>query len=118
MCAQAFSIAGNQLYSDPPYCKQQINWHYFNLKYLTRSSDKKGNAASLGMSVAVVLISLILRWYLAYLNSKKKEVQASAASSDIRQQSLEEAGDLHPGAYHISSHTIQLTIIIDFFYTT
>lgn len=52
------------------------------------------------MSVAVVVISLILRWHLGHLNSKKKEVQASAESSGFRQQSLEEVGDLHPGTRH------------------
>jgi hypothetical protein len=52
------------------------------------------------MSVAVLLLSLILRWYLGHLNSKKAEVQDSAESADSRQQSLEEIGDLHPGKYH------------------
>ncbi|KAL5089021.1 hypothetical protein Trisim1_006164 [Trichoderma cf. simile WF8] len=83
MFAQSFSIAGNQLYTDPPYYK-------------------KGNTASLGMSIAVVVISLVLRWYLGYLNDKKKRVQFLEESSASRQQSLEEIGDTHP----------------DFFYTT
>ncbi|KAL7916673.1 hypothetical protein GGI35DRAFT_433791 [Trichoderma velutinum] len=54
------------------------------------------------MSVAVVVISLILRWYLGYLNDKKKRVQYLEESSASRQQSMEEVGDAHP----------------DFFYTT
>lgn len=53
------------------------------------------------MSVAVVLISLILRWYLGHLNGKKIEVQSSVESSDFRQQSLEVIGDLHPGTLHM-----------------
>jgi hypothetical protein len=70
------------------------------------------------MSVAVVIISLILRWYLGYLNSKKKEAQASAESSDSRQQSLEEVGDLHPGTHHMPFTYHSANHEIDFFYTT
>lgn len=86
------------------------------------ASDKKGNSASLGMSIAVVVISLILRWYLGYLNDKKKRVQFLEESSASRQQSLEEIGDTHPGTIPVYTarfdFVILLTMTIDFFYTT
>lgn len=59
--------------------------------------DKGGNAVSLGMSIVVVFISFVLRWYLGHLN----DVKLLSESSESRQQSLEDIGDLHPGTSYI-----------------
>lgn len=65
------------------------------------------------MSIAVVVISLILRWYLGYLNDKKKRVQYLEESSASRQQSLEEIGDTHPGTAPSPYSTFWLCYLAD-----
>ncbi|KAH8879326.1 MFS general substrate transporter [Thozetella sp. PMI_491] len=76
--SQLFAISGNQAYLDPPY-------------YRT------GNAAALSMSAVILATSLVLHWYLGYLNKKKTEEQFSEKATQQRLQSLEDLGDKHPG---------------------
>ena len=58
------------------------------------------------MSVIIVVAALVLRWYLGFLNTKKKEMQSSLEAAEQRQKSMEELGDKHPGmsARNIMNH--------------
>ncbi|KAI1375289.1 putative pantothenate transporter [Hypoxylon crocopeplum] len=76
-----FAISGNQAYQDPPY---------YSI----------GNAASLGMSIMMLVSSVILRWYLGYLNDKKKANQFSQHAAEMREKSIEDIGDHHPDFYY------------------
>ncbi|KAL7620497.1 hypothetical protein AAE478_009492 [Parahypoxylon ruwenzoriense] len=76
-----FAISGTQAYQDPPYYRI-------------------GNAASLAMSIVMLLSSIGLRWYLGYLNKKKKANQMSQQAADMREKSIEEIGDHHPDFFY------------------
>ncbi|KAI5925986.1 putative pantothenate transporter [Camillea tinctor] len=75
--SQLFAISGTQAYSDPPYYHQ-------------------GHIASLVMVVVMTITSLVLRWYLSYLNSKKKSLSAQQIQALMSSESIEELGDKHP----------------------
>lgn len=91
-----FAISGNQAYQDPPYCKHNPIYNYGSL-VLTHPPDSVGNSAALGMTIMMFVCSLILRWYLGFLNAKKKANQFSPQAAEMREKSLEEIGDHHPG---------------------
>ncbi|KAI0025222.1 putative pantothenate transporter [Xylariomycetidae sp. FL0641] len=74
--SQFVAIGGTQAYKDPPYYR-------------------KGNSASLGMAVLVVVASLVLRWYLNHMN-KKRQSQLPDVNENMSQQSIEQMGDRHP----------------------
>ncbi|KAH9995003.1 putative pantothenate transporter [Xylariaceae sp. FL0662B] len=76
-----FSICGTQAYRDPPY---------YSI----------GHSAALGMTIMMLVISLFLRWYLGFLNNKKRENQFSECAVEKRGKSLEEIGDHHPDFFH------------------
>ncbi|KAI6081263.1 putative pantothenate transporter [Hypoxylon rubiginosum] len=76
-----FAISGNQAYQDPPYYSV-------------------GNSAALGMTIMMFVCSLILRWYLGFLNAKKKANQFSPQAAEMREKSLEEIGDHHPDFFY------------------
>jgi hypothetical protein len=44
----------------------------------------------------MAVASLVLRWYLGYLNNKKKSQPVDA---ERRAKSVDELGDKHPGEY-------------------
>lgn len=54
------------------------------------------------MSAALLVVSLVLWWYLGYLNKKKHEVQFSEHIAELREKSLEDLGEYHPGMFHPS----------------
>ncbi|KAI1455775.1 putative pantothenate transporter [Annulohypoxylon moriforme] len=76
-----FAISGTQAYQDPPYYS-------------------KGNAAALGMSILMLLSSIGLRWYLGFMNNKKKANQFSEQAAAMREKSIEEVGDHHPDFFY------------------
>ncbi|XXH02448.1 hypothetical protein Hte_008824 [Hypoxylon texense] len=76
-----FAISGNQAYQDPPLYSV-------------------GNASALGMTILMFVCSIILRWYLGYLNNKKKANQFSPQAAEMREKSLEEIGDHHPDFFY------------------
>ncbi|OTA98910.1 hypothetical protein M426DRAFT_98002 [Hypoxylon sp. CI-4A] len=76
-----FSISGTQAYQDPPY---------YSI----------GNATALGMSVMMLVASSVLRWYLGYLNNKKRANQFTDESNALREKSIEELGDHHPDFFY------------------
>ncbi|KAI0882301.1 putative pantothenate transporter [Annulohypoxylon maeteangense] len=76
-----FAISGTQAYQDPPYYS-------------------KGNAAALGMSILMLLSSIGLRWYLGFMNNKKKANQFSEEAAIMREKSIEEVGDHHPDFFY------------------
>lgn len=69
---------------------------------LTIHPDSIGNASALGMSILMFVCSIVLRWYLGYLNSKKKANQFSPQAAEMREKSLEEIGDHHPGMSYVN----------------
>ncbi|KAI0602374.1 putative pantothenate transporter [Biscogniauxia sp. FL1348] len=75
--SQLFAISGTQAYTDPPY------YH-------------KGHIASLAMVVVMTITSLVLRWYLSYLNRKKRSLSGQESQAPMSQESIEELGDKHP----------------------
>ena len=89
---------------------------------LTRiSTDRIGHSSALALSIVIFVSSLILRWYLGYLNAKKKEIQYSEQATLERLKSIEELGDLHPGTSRrdVIEGLVNLLIwTLDFFYTT
>ncbi|KAI1328016.1 putative pantothenate transporter [Xylariaceae sp. FL0255] len=76
-----FSISATQAYSDPPY-------------YRT------GNAVALGLSVLVVIATIVLRWYLVRLNNVKKSLASSSDSDMMSAEDIEEVGDRHPNFFY------------------
>ncbi|KAI0837111.1 putative pantothenate transporter [Hypoxylon sp. FL0890] len=76
-----FAISGTQAYQDPPY---------YSI----------GNATALGMSVLMLLSSIGLRFYLGYLNKKKRANQFSEHAAFMRGKSIEEIGDHHPDFFY------------------
>ncbi|KAI2469786.1 putative pantothenate transporter [Annulohypoxylon bovei var. microspora] len=76
-----FAISGTQAYQDPPY---------YSI----------GNASALGMSILMLVSSIVLRWYLGYLNKKKAENQFSEQAAVMREKSIEEVGDHHPDFFY------------------
>ncbi|KAI1506363.1 MFS general substrate transporter [Biscogniauxia marginata] len=74
--SQVFAISGTQAYSDPPYYR-------------------KGHTASLVLVIVMTIASLVLRWYLSYLNRKKKAL-SSQQVHNLSQESIEDLGDKHP----------------------
>ncbi|KAI1136002.1 putative pantothenate transporter [Hypoxylon sp. FL0543] len=76
-----FAISGTQAYQDPPY---------YSI----------GNATALGMSVLMLLSSIGLRFYLGYLNKKKRANQFSEHAAYMRGKSIEEIGDHHPDFFY------------------
>ncbi|KAI1079059.1 putative pantothenate transporter [Whalleya microplaca] len=76
-----FSICGNQAYRDPPYYSV-------------------GNTASLAMVIMMLLSSLALRWYLEFLNKRKRANQSSEQAIATRGESLENIGDHHPDFFY------------------
>ena len=78
----------------------------------------------MGMCVAVFTLALLLRWYFSYLNAKKKEVQFSDPTRELRQRSFEDLGEYHPGTCcslydpaRVKEHSF-LHVSQDFFHTT
>lgn len=63
--------------------------------------DSIGNSAALGMSIMMFVASIALRWYLGFLNNKKKREQFSERSAELRLKSIEELGDHHPGEFRL-----------------
>ncbi|KAI0383994.1 putative pantothenate transporter [Hypomontagnella monticulosa] len=76
-----FAISGNQAYQDPPY-------------YAV------GNSAALGMSIMMFVASIALRWYLGFVNSKKRREQFSERAAELRLKTIEELGDHHPDFFY------------------
>ncbi|KAI2604022.1 MFS general substrate transporter [Hypoxylon fragiforme] len=76
-----FAISGTQAYQDPPY---------YGL----------GNGIALVMVIMMFVCSLVLRWYLNFLNNKKRANQYSQQAIEMRQKSIEEIGDHHPDFYY------------------
>ncbi|KAI1101042.1 putative pantothenate transporter [Jackrogersella minutella] len=76
-----FAISGTQAYQDPPY---------YSI----------GNSAALGMSIMMFLSSILLRWYLGFLNNKKKANQFTEHAAVMREKSIEEIGDHHPDFFY------------------
>ncbi|KAI1091576.1 putative pantothenate transporter [Rostrohypoxylon terebratum] len=76
-----FAISGTQAYQDPPIYS-------------------KGNAAALGMSILMLLSSIGLRFYLGYLNKKKRANQFTEEAALLREKSIEELGDHHPDFFY------------------
>ncbi|KAI1383860.1 putative pantothenate transporter [Hypoxylon trugodes] len=76
-----FAISGTQAYQDPPY---------YSI----------GNGVALAMSIMMFLSSLGLRWYLGFLNNKKRANQFSDEANELRKKSIEELGDHHPDFYY------------------
>ncbi|KAF3057119.1 hypothetical protein GL218_06034 [Daldinia childiae] len=76
-----FAISGNQAYQDPPYYSV-------------------GNSAALGMAIMMLVSTVALRFYLAYLNKKKAENQYTEKSNELRLKSIEELGDYHPDFFY------------------
>lgn len=54
------------------------------------------------MSVLTIVFSLILRWYLGYLNEQKRKALAinSEETQALRRKGLEELGDRHPDFFY------------------
>lgn len=84
--------------------------------------DARGNSAALGMSAALLVVSLVLRWYMGYLNKKKHEVQFSDQMIELREKSLEDLGEYHPGMVHPFLRAMAIITYLpraaDFFHTT
>ncbi len=64
------------------------------------------------MSAALLVVSLVLWWYLGHLNKKKHEVQFSEQVAELRDKSLEELGEYHPGMFHPVSRASSLTYLM------
>ncbi|KAI1475625.1 MFS general substrate transporter [Daldinia eschscholtzii] len=76
-----FAISGNQAYQDPPYYSV-------------------GNSAALGMSIMMLVSTIALRFYLAYLNKKKAANQYTEKANELRKKSMQELGDYHPDFFY------------------
>lgn len=63
-------------------------------------TDSKGNAAALGMSILMLLSAIGLRFYLSYLNKKKRANQFTEEAALLREKSIEELGDHHPDFFY------------------
>ncbi|KAK4501512.1 hypothetical protein PRZ48_007321 [Zasmidium cellare] len=81
MIAQCFSIAGTEIYSDPPfYCR--------------------GNGFALGSAVVGLSACVVLVFRLKRANRKKREAADSDVARQMRLCSIEELGNDHPDFYH------------------
>ena len=74
------------------------------------------------MSAALLVVSLVLWWYMGYLNKKKHEVQFSEQMIELREKSLEDLGEYHPGMVHPFLRAMAIITYLpraaDFFHTT
>lgn len=85
-------------------------------------TDRKGHIAALGLCCCNLVLSLVLRWYFGFLNTKKDMRRHTDEANRQRQESFEELGDSHPGEFQLFSHCLSIYLLtelptIDFYYT-
>ncbi|EPE33570.1 MFS general substrate transporter [Glarea lozoyensis ATCC 20868] len=83
MISTAFAIAGNTIYSDPPFYK-------------------KGNAAALGFEVLCAVSAITTSLYFRRQNVIKRREKYSERANGLRMKTIYEIGDKHPDFFYTS----------------